>query len=306
MSVRTSPLTRLLVGAAAATSLLALSACGGSSTSSSSASASAAALPSISADATLAGQVPAAIKSTGTLQMGTDASYAPMEFIAEDGSTIVGADVDLGNAIAARMGLKAQWTNSSFDSLIVGVTNGKFNSSMSSFTINPEREQQVNMVSYLNAGTAWAVAKGNPDNVTPDTACGKTVGVQKATVQVEDIEARNAACTAAGKPAIDIQQFTAQSDVTTALASGKVSAMLADSPVIAYAITQTGTLEQVGQIYGSAPYGVVVPLSEKEFATTIQAAIQSLIADGSYEKILKVWGLQDGAVTTSELNPAVS
>ena len=229
-----------------------------------------------------------------------------MEFIAEDGSTIVGADVDLGNAIAARMGLKAQWTNSSFDSLIVGVTNGKFNSSMSSFTINPEREQQVNMVSYLNAGTAWAVAKGNPDNVTPDTACGKTVGVQKATVQVEDIEARNAACTAAGKPAIDIQQFTAQSDVTTALASGKVSAMLADSPVIAYAITQTGTLEQVGQIYGSAPYGVVVPLSEKEFATTIQAAIQSLIADGSYEKILKVWGLQDGAVTTSELNPAVS
>ena len=304
MSVRTSPLTRLLVGAAAATSLLALSACGGSSTSSSSASASAAALPSISADATLAGQVPAAIKSTGTLQMGTDASYAPMEFIAEDGSTIVGADVDLGNAIAARMGLKAQWTNSSFDSLIVGVTNGKFNSSMSSFTINPEREQQVNMVSYLNAGTAWAVAKGNPDNVTPDTACGKTVGVQKATVQVEDIEARNAACTAAGKPAIDIQQFTAQSDVTTALASGKVSAMLADSPVIAYAIKQTGTLEQVGAIYGSAPYGVVVPLSEKEFATTIQAAIQSLIADGSYEKILAVWGLQDGAITTSELNPA--
>ena len=304
MTVRTSSLTRLIVGAAAVTSVLALSACGGSSSSSSSGSASASPLPSISADAALAAQVPAAIKSTGTLQMGTDASYAPMEFIAEDGSTIVGADIDLGNAIAARMGLKAQWTNSSFDSLIVGVTNGKFNSSMSSFTINPEREQQVNMVSYLNAGTAWAVAKGNPDNVTPDTACGKTVGVQKATVQVDDIEARNAACTAAGQPAIDIQQFTAQSDVTTALASGKVSAMLADSPVIAYAIKQTGTLEQVGAIYGSAPYGVVVPLSEKEFATTIQAAIQSLIADGSYEKILAVWGLQDGAIATSELNPA--
>lgn len=304
MTVRTSSLTRLIVGAAAVTSVLALSACGGSSSSSSSGSASASPLPSISADAALAAQVPAAIKSTGTLQMGTDASYAPMEFIAEDGSTIVGADIDLGNAIAARMGLKAQWTNSSFDSLIVGVTNGKFNSSMSSFTINPEREQQVNMVSYLNAGTAWAVAKGNPDNVTPDTACGKTVGVQKATVQVDDIEARNAACTAAGQPAIDIQQFTAQSDVTTALASGKVSAMLADSPVIAYAIKQTGTLEQVGAIYGSAPYGVVVPLSEQAFATTIQAAIQSLIADGSYEKILAVWGLQDGAIATSELNPA--
>ena len=306
MTVRTSTFTRLIVGAAAATSVLVLSACGGSSSSDASGAASAtgAALPSISADPALAAQVPDAIKSSGKLQMGTDASYAPMEFIAEDGTTIVGADIDLGNAIAARMGLQAEWANSSFDSLIVGVTNGKFNSSMSSFTINPERLQQVNMVSYLNAGTAWAVAKGNPDNVTPDTACGKTVGVQKATVQVDDIEARNAACTAAGQPAIDIQQFTAQSDVTTALASGKVSAMLADSPVIAYAITQTGTLEQVGEIYDSAPYGVVVPLSETAFATTVQAAIQSLIADGSYAKILEVWGLQDGAITTSELNPA--
>jgi polar amino acid transport system substrate-binding protein len=288
--------------------LLALAACGGDSSSSSSESAggSAAALPSVAADEALAAAVPEAIKSTGKLQMGTDASYAPMEFIDEDGSTIIGADVDLGNAIAAKLGLQAEWANSSFDSLIVGVTNGKFNSSMSSFTINPERLEQVNMVSYLNAGTAWAVATGNPANVNPDDACGKTVGVQKATVQVEDIEERNAACTAAGKEAIDIQQFTQQSDVTTALASGKVDAMLADSPVIAYAITQTGKLEQAGDIYGSAPYGVVVPLAEKEFATTIQAAVQSLIEDGSYAKILEQWGLQDGAVTTSELNPAVS
>ncbi len=260
----------------------------------------------MSADAALAAAVPEAIKSTGKLQMGTDASYAPMEFIDTDGSTIIGADVDLGNAIAAKLGLQAEWANSSFDSLIVGVTNGKFNASMSSFTINPEREQQVNMVSYLNAGTAWAVATGNPAGVNPDDACGKTVGVQKATVQVDDIEERNAACTAAGKAAIDIQQFTQQSDVTTALASGKVDAMLADSPVIAYAITQTGKLEQVGDIYGSAPYGVVVPLAEKEFATTVQAAVQSMIDDGSYKQILTKWGLQDGAVTTSELNPAVS
>lgn len=305
----TTRVRQIAVGAIAATSLLALSACGGDSSSSASESAgegSAAALPSVSADAALAAAVPEAIKSTGKLQMGTDASYAPMEFIDTDGSTIIGADIDLGNAIAAKMGLQAEWTNSSFDSLIVGVTNGKFNSSMSSFTINPDRLQQVNMISYLNAGTAWAVATGNPANVSPDDACGKTVGVQKATVQVEDIEARNAECTAAGKPAIDIQQFTQQSDVTTALASGKVDAMLADSPVIAYAITQTGKLEQAGDIYGSAPYGVVVPLAETEFATTIQAAIQSMIDDGSYAQILSKWGLQDGAVTTSELNPAVS
>jgi polar amino acid transport system substrate-binding protein len=300
--VRRSP---ALVGVVAATAAFGLAACGGSSESSSSASAGAeSALPTVSADAALAASVPEDIKSAGVIKFGTDASYAPMEFIGTDGSTIEGADIDLGNAIAAKLGLKSEWSNSTFDSLIVGVTNGKFDSSMSSFTINPERLEQVNMVSYLNAGTAWAVAQGNPSGINPDDPCGKSVGVQKATVQVPDIEARSQACVDAGKPAIDIQQFTLQSDATTALTSGKVDAMLADSPVIAYAITQTGKLEQAGDIYDSAPYGVVVPKEDTQFATAIQGAIQAMIADGSYQAVLDKWGLTDGAVTTSELNPA--
>ncbi len=293
--------SRFAFGAVAATAALTLAACGGDSSSSSDESASP--LPSVSADSELAASVPEAIKSAGVIKFGTDASYAPMEYIAADGSTIEGADIDLGNAIAAKLGLKSEWSNSTFDSLIVGVTNGKFDSSMSSFTINPERLEQVNMVSYLNAGTAWAVASGNPQDVNPEDACGKSVGVQKATVQVPDIEARSEACVSEGKEAIDIQQFTLQSDTTTALTSGKVDAMLADSPVIAYAITQTGQLEQVGDIYDSAPYGVVVPLDQVDFANSIQGAIQAMIDDGSYKEILAKWGLEDGAVSTSELNP---
>lgn len=300
---------RTAFGAVAAASMIALSACGGSSSSSASGSASGstAPLPSISADASLAAGVPEAIKSTGKLQFGTDASYAPMEFIAEDGSTIVGADIDLGNAIAAKLGLQGEWANSNFDALIVGVTNGKFNASMSSFTINAEREKQVNMVSYLSAGTSWAVQTGNPAGVNPKEACGKSVGVQKATVQADDIAARSKACTDAGKPEINVQVFTLQSDVTTALTSGKVDAMLADSPVVAYAIQQTGgKLEQVGDVYDSAPYGVVVPLNEQPFAQTVQKAVQALIDEGSYKQILAKWGLENGAITTSQLNPPAS
>lgn len=304
MITTTAKFNRFAFGAATATAVFALAACGGDSSSTDSAGESASPLPSISADSELAAGVPEAVKTAGVLKFGTDASYAPMEFIAEDGSTIEGADIDLGNAIAAKLGLTGEWSNSSFDSLIVGVTNGKFDASMSSFTINPERLEQVNMVSYLEAGTAWAVATGNPQAVDPENPCGKSVGVQKATVQVDDIEARNEACTAAGSDSIDIQQFTLQSDVTTALTSGKIDAMLADSPVVAYAITQTGQLEQVGEIYDSAPYGVVVPLEQMGLAESIQGAIQSMIDDGSYEQILSKWGLEDGAVTTSEVNPA--
>lgn len=293
--------TKVVIGSAAVA--LALSACGGGTTSGGTESASA--LPSVSVDEALAAKVPAEIKSSGTLSFGTDASYAPSEFIAEDGSTIVGFDVDLGKAIASKLGLTGEFENSSFDSLIVGVQNGKYDSAMSSFTINPERLKQVNMVSYFDAGTAWAVATGNPAGVEIENACGKTVAVQKATVQVDDIEAKNTDCTDAGKPAINIQQYNLQSDATTAVVSGKADAMLADSPVIAYAVKQSGKLEQLGDIYGTAPYGVAIPKDEVEFADAVAGAVDALIADGTYQAILDQWGVGNGAVTKAEVNPAV-
>ena len=283
---------------------LALSACGGDSGSTGSASPTPSGVPSVAVDEALAAQVPEDLKSSGVIVFGTDASYAPSVFFAEDGSTIVGFDVDLGKAIAAKLGLEGQFENATFDSLIVGVQNGKFPASMSSFTITPERLEQVNMISYFSAGTGWAVQTGNPAGVSIDDACGKTVAVQKATVQVDDIEKRSEDCKSAGKPEINIQQYGLQSEATTAVVSGKADAMLADSPVVAYAIQQSGKLEPVGEVYDSAPYGIVVPKEETEFATAIQGAVDALIADGTYGAILEEWGVSNGAVTAAEVNPS--
>lgn len=302
--MRTRTLATLGIFAFAST--LALSACGGDSGGTSSSPSPTAAAPSVTADEALAAQVPEDIKNSGSILFGTDASYAPNEYLADDGTTIVGFDIDMGNAIAATLGLQGKWENSTFDSLIVGVQNGKFNASMSSFTVNPEREKQVNMITYFSAGTSWAVPTGNPSGITVEDPCGKTVAVQKATVQVDDIEARNKECTDAGKPEINIQQYSLQSEATTAVVSGKADAMLADSPVVAYAIKQSGKLEQLGDIYDAAPYGVVVPKDQTEFATAIQGAINAMIENGSYQAVLDQWGLTDGAITESEVNPSTS
>ncbi len=282
---------------------LALSACGGDS-GTTDASPSASGVPSVAADEALAAGVPEEVKSSGVLLFGTDASYAPSEFFAEDGTTIVGFDVDLGKAIAAKLGLEGQFENATFDSLIVGVQNGKFPASMSSFTITPERLEQVNMISYFSAGTSWATQTGNPSGISVDDACGKTEAGQKATVQVDDIEKRNADCKSAGKEEIAIQQYGLQSEATTAVVSGKADAMLADSPVVAYAIQQSGKLEALGEIYDSAPYGIVVPKEETEFADSIAGAVDALIADGTYAAILEEWGVSNGAVTAAEVNPS--
>jgi polar amino acid transport system substrate-binding protein len=263
-------------------------------------------LPSVEADQELAGRVPAAIAEDGVITVGSDTSYAPSEFIAEDGETIVGFDVDLFTLVAQKLGLEAQFETAAFDSIIAGVGSGRYEAGVSSFTINPERLQQANMISYYEAGTQWATKAGNPDGVDPDDACGLTIAVQKATVQVDDITARSEACEAAGEEPITINQYDLQSDATAAIVSGAAVAGLADSPIMAYAVQQTGgQLELLGDIYDAAPYGYVVAQDQADLAQAIADAVQALIDDGTYTEVLTRWGVEDGAIDDPTVNPTV-
>jgi polar amino acid transport system substrate-binding protein len=258
-----------------------------------------------SVDDALAAKVPDAIKSDGKLLIGTDATYAPNEFLDTDGKTVIGFDVDLFNAVAAKLGLKTQWQPSKFADIIPGVQSAKYEAGVSSFTINDERKQQANMISYFNAGTQWGAKKGNPTGVQPDNACGKKVAVQTATVQeTEDLPQRDKDCKSAGNPAITIDSYQDQGQATAAVVSGKDDAMLADSPVLAYAVKQTnGQLELLGDIYDAAPYGYVVDKDQTEFAQAIADAVKALITDGTYKTILEKWGVQAGAIDNPAVNP---
>jgi polar amino acid transport system substrate-binding protein len=257
-----------------------------------------------SEDSAAAKLVPKEIKDKGTLTIGTDASYAPSEFLAGDGKTIQGFDIDLFKAIGQKLGLKVTFQNAKFDSIITGVQGGKYDLGVSSFTINADRLKQVNMVSYFNAGTQWASAPGNPKKVDPNKPCGATVAVQKGTVQQEeDLPPKQKACQSQGKP-LKVLVYEAQDQATAAVASGKADAMLADSPVVAYAVKQSGgKLEALGDIYDAAPYGYVVPQDEKPLAEAIVAALKSLDSDGSYKKVLEGWGVTDGAISDFAVNP---
>lgn len=254
-------------------------------------------------DAALAAKVPDKIKSAGKIVIGTDPTYAPNEMLASDGKTVEGFDVDIFNAVAAKLGLKTEWQPAGFGTIILGVTGAKYDIGVSSFTINEERKKQVNMVSYYSAGTQWVVAKGNPEKVNIDDVCGKSVGAQKDTVQAEDLAARSKKCTDAGKGAITQVIQVKQDQVTADVVSGKTVAMLADSPVGLYAVKQTGKLEALGEIYDSAPYGYVVPKDQTDFANLLVEALKATKADGSYDAALKKYNVEAGAIDDFALNP---
>ncbi|MEO8883958.1 MAG: ABC transporter substrate-binding protein [Devosia sp.] len=253
-------------------------------------------------DASLAKLLPADIAKSGKMEVGVDATYAPNEYKDANGNA-VGWDIDLFNAVAKKLGVKAVYNIADFSSIIPKITGGKYDVGVSSFTDNTERQKQVNFVDYYSAGILWASPTGK--TVDPDNACGLKVAVETGTVeQTDDIPGKSKACTAAGKPAIQILQFDGQDQATNAVILGQADAMSADSPITDYAIAQSkGKLQAAGKSFEVAPYGFAVAKDSK-LDVAIQKTMQALVDDGTYTKILNKWGVADGAISTITINAA--
>ena len=284
--------------------VLALAGCGSSSKSSTSSTASTAAS---SATAAIAAQVPAAIKAKGTLSVATEAQYAPNEFIAPDGHTVIGMDADLMQALGEVMGLKVKLINSNFETIIPGLAAGRYDVGASSFTDTKEREKTVDFVDYYSAGISfYAKGSANPGVNELADLCGKTVAVEKGTTEQEESEKQSKACAKANKKSVTVLSFPGQNAVNLAVSSGRAELGMADSPVVAYQIKQAkGQFKLIGKSYGFAPYGLAVPKTSG-LANPLLAALKILISDGGYHSILAKWGLTEGAITTPAINGAKS
>ncbi|UIK88288.1 ABC transporter substrate-binding protein [Arthrobacter polaris] len=260
---------------------------------------------SVAKDDALIALLPDSVKNKATLTVGSDTSYEPAEFLAKDGQTPIGYDVDFAKAIAATLGKKAEVQTADFSSILPKL-GSVYDMGLSSFTITAERSKAVNFISYFNAGVLWAVQKGNPKGISLDDLCGKKVGVQTGTVEEDpDVSDRSKACVAAGKPAIDIVSLKNQTDVTTRLVGGTIDAMSADSPITRNALAKTNDqLETLGDVYDSAEQGIAIAKDDLAFAQVIEKVMNKLIDDGSYMKILDTWNNAEGAVKQAVLNPA--
>ena len=162
----------------------------------------------------------------------------------------------------------------------------------------------VNFVSYYKAGATWVVKKGNPQKVDTSDLCGKKIAVQTGTVEEEDANKAAKQCKADGKKAIDVLSSKLQTDAATNVVTGKADVFYADSPVAGYAISQTdGQLEPLGKDEGSVKQGIAIAKNDDQTTKAVQKAVQKLMDDGTYMKILKHWGVQSGALSEAEINP---
>ena len=264
-------------------------------------------IPTQPANSAIAATVPASVHSAGTLTVAMDATYPPNEFIAPDGSTIVGMDADLANAITQTLGLSAKLVNATFDTIIPGLASGKYGMGASSFTDTKARQAKVDFVDYFSAGESFYVKSGSTLNFTDITViCGHSIAVESGTTEETDAKTQAAKCVAAGKPKASVLTFSTQTEANVAVSSGRADAGFADSPVAAYIVaTSNGVFQNSGPPLGVAPYGLALPKGNG-MAAPVAAAVNLLITNGVYHQILVKWGVQAGAITTATVNGATS
>jgi polar amino acid transport system substrate-binding protein len=242
----------------------------------------------------------------GTLTVAADANFPPNEFLGPDGKTVMGMSPDLGEALGKAMGVRLKFVNAPFDGILPGLAAGKYDIGFSSFTDTEEREQTVDFVTYYSAGTSFFVrADDGPQIGTLADLCGHTIAVQKGTIQADYAAKQAEQCRSGGKPSLSVLVLPDQPAANLALSSGRADVAMTDSPVAAYQVKKSdGRFKLVGKPYGAAPYGIAVPKGSG-LAKPLLKAVKAIIRDGTYDAVLRKWGVQVGAIDDPTVNGAV-
>lgn len=254
-------------------------------------------------------KLPATIQKSGVLRDGADFTYAPLEYVAADGVTFTGVDYDLAQAVGAKLGVKIKYSNASFGTLIPALQSRRVDFVLSFATVTKDREKTVDFIQYSRSGTGILVAKGNPAGIKSlDDLCGKNVGLQSGAVQVPIAADQSAKCVAAGKASVNVQEMGTDAEIRILLRSGRIDADLLDAPVAAYAVTSAPADYQIvpGANYAARPHGIMLLKGNTQLRNVIQTAVQQVIADGTYKKILAKYHVPDLGLTVAKINGATS
>jgi polar amino acid transport system substrate-binding protein len=252
------------------------------------------------ADDDIAALVPAEFQGRALTSAMTE-TFPPAHF-RDSSNQLVGVDVDMTNALADVLGVDMTPTSTSFESIVTGVASGKFDLTVDTLNVTPERLQELDFVTYFEAGRSFLLPAGEGDTIAKmDDVCGLNVGTVKGYTSQVDLEEYSPTCVENGLEPIKITTFGDQGTANVALQSGRVDAVAADYVSLAYVESQApDTFEVTDFQYGEAVQGIGVPKGSP-LAEPLQAAVNKLIEDGTYQEILDKWNVADNAIDQSEI-----
>jgi polar amino acid transport system substrate-binding protein len=258
----------------------------------------------VSATTELTSKLPQEIQDRGSIKVASNVEYPPFEYYGEDNTTIIGLDKDLADELSKRLGVKLEFNNMSFDSIIPALKAKRFDMAMSAMTDNEDRRKEVDFVDYFQSGGGFLVKAGNPKGIqTLGDLCGLTAAIDKGTTEIEDADRASKECTDAGKPPVKADVYPGTSKIVLALQNGRADVALIDTSAAAYISKQNeGKFEVPSASYAPRRYGVVLPKGSDKLAAVLQEALQSIVDDGTYTDIVKKWGQDTGAIDKVTVN----
>ena len=245
-----------------------------------------------------AGEVPEL--EDGKIRAGSDITWVPFEFFEGGSTTPTGFDVELFEAVAEKLGVEVEWVNIEFTEIILGLQAEQFDVIVSGMTVTETRDEVIDFVPYYFAGITLLVTKGNPKNIHHlDDLSGLSVSTKIGTTWQDLLEAENRELRSAGTPLIDIQLYATDSSAVDQLRQGLVDANMTDNPVADYtASLEPDTFESLSNqiLLESAPFGWGVREKSPNLKDALSEAFKELIADGTYDSVIRKWGLERGTI----------
>ncbi|GGX59745.1 ABC transporter substrate-binding protein [Streptomyces minutiscleroticus] len=259
--------------------------------------------------ASIAARVPERIRKRGTLEVvASSGSAAPLTFHATDNRTVIGVEPDIAHLVADVLGLRVHLNTVSWENIFVGLDSGKYDVGFSNITVTEERKDKYDFATYREDNLAFEARKGSGLKVAgPEDVAGRTVAVSSGTNQEKLLVEWSEENERAGREPVDVKYYQDDSDTYLALQSGRIDLYLGPGPTAAYHVATSGRSEIVGTCSGAGAtlQGLVAATTKKDngLVDALAAALDEVVDNGTYAKVLKRWGLSDEAVTDSEINP---
>ncbi|MFF3431902.1 ABC transporter substrate-binding protein [Streptomyces sp. NPDC002602] len=256
----------------------------------------------------IAALLPSGVRTAGTLRVGSSVGAPPSAYYPNgQDKPPAGQDIDIADAVAKVLGVKLERQDASFETILPALGSGKYDFGTGNFGVTAERLKTIDFVTYINDGQGFAVKTGSTtltDKVDDLTRlCGLTIGTGAGTTFEKTLTAQKGVCAAAGKKPYEVKVFSENGAVTTALQQGRIDVVMSTINGLRYQAAQPASQSTFLGEYHRLDVGFAFKKGSP-LTPAFQAAVNELIKNGTYQRILKKWGTTDSRIDTSQTNPA--
>ncbi|MCA4134971.1 ABC transporter substrate-binding protein [Arthrobacter sp. M4] len=263
----------------------------------------------VTKDDAAAALVPDAIKADGKLTVVTTGGTAPLSLFATDNKTLIGNEVDIAYAVGETLGLKVEVLPVAWADWPLGIESAKYEAVLSNVTVTEARKEKFDFASYRQDLLGFYAKSDSTISGIKEAkdVAGKRIIVGSGTNQEAILVRWDEENKKNGLKPVEFQYYDDDSASTLALQSGRADLTFGPNAGAAYKAAKDGKTKQVGTLNGGWPLTADIAFTTKKgngLAAAAQAALNKLIENGTYGKILDRWGLSSEAIAKSELNPA--